>query len=254
MAWFTGKKIVITGASSGIGLAGAQRIVAEEGEVIITGRDARKLARLRKVLPPAARLMQNDGAEPAAAQALAEAVASFGMLDGLWLNAGQLAFAPAEKGSAALFDNMMKNNVRAAVLQISCLARFLKVGASVVLTASTAAYEGTPLAAIYAASKGAQLALVRCWATAFAARGIRVNALVPGAIETSLLEAIPAPFRDQYDAQIRAIVPMKRPGTPEEAAAVALFLLSDDASYVTGNVRVVPVRDMILRQASSCCE
>ncbi len=77
---------------------GRNAFVAEEGEVMITGRDAHKLARLRKVLPPDARLLQNDGADPAAAQALAEAVASFGMLDGLWLNAGQLAFAPAEKG------------------------------------------------------------------------------------------------------------------------------------------------------------
>lgn len=102
MARFTGKKIVITGASSGIGLAGAKRIIAEEGEVMITGRDAHKLARLHQTLPPDARLLQNDGADPAAAQALADAVASFGMLDGLWLNAGQLAFAPAEKGSAAL--------------------------------------------------------------------------------------------------------------------------------------------------------
>lgn len=95
------------------------------------------------------------------------------------------------------------------------------------------------MAAIYAASKGAQLAQVRSWATAFAPRGIRVNALVPGAIDTPLLDIIPAPFRAQYDAQINAGVPLKRPGTAEEAAAVALFLLPDDAGYVTGSQYVV---------------
>jgi len=239
MGRFSGKKIVITGASSGIGLAGAKRITAEGGEVMITGRNLHKLEQLRTQLPHHTTLLQNDGAEPEAAQALAGAVESFGMLDGLWLNAGQLAFSSVENCSATQFDTIMANNVRAAVLQVASLSRFLKEGASVVLTASTAAYEGTPMAALYAASKGAQLALVRSWATAFAPRGIRVNALVPGAIDTPLLDIIPAPFRAQYDAQINAGVPLKRPGTAEEAAAVALFLLSDDAGYVTGSQYVV---------------
>ncbi|EGT5709816.1 SDR family oxidoreductase [Cronobacter dublinensis subsp. dublinensis] len=239
MGRFSGKKIVITGASSGIGLAGAKRITEEGGEVMITGRNLHKLEKLRTQLTHHTTLLQNDGAEPEAAQALAEAVESFGMLDGLWLNAGQLAFSSVENCSATQFDTIMANNARAAVLQVASLSRFLKEGASVVMTASTAAYEGTPMAAIYAASKGAQLALVRCWATAFAARGIRVNALVPGAIDTPLLDIIPAPFRAQYDAQINAGVPLKRSGTAEEAAAVALFLLSDDAGYVTGSQYVV---------------
>lgn len=239
MGRFSGKKIVITGASSGIGLAGAMRIIDEGGEVMLTGRHQQKLASLRTLLPERAWFLQNDGAEPEAAHALAESVESFGMLDGLWLNAGQLAFSTVENTTETQFDTIMANNVRSAVLQIAALSRFLKSGASVVITASTAAYEGTPLAALYAASKGAQLALVRSWATAFAARGIRVNALVPGAIDTPLLDAIPVPFREQYDEQIRATVPLKRQGTPEEAAAVALFLLSDDARYVTDSQYVV---------------
>ncbi|NCH94290.1 SDR family NAD(P)-dependent oxidoreductase, partial [Cronobacter dublinensis] len=85
MGRFSGKKIVITGASSGIGLAGAKRITEEGGEVMITGRNLHKLEKLRTQLPHHTTLLQNDGAEPEAAQALAEAVESFGMLDGLWL-------------------------------------------------------------------------------------------------------------------------------------------------------------------------
>ncbi|EPY7151577.1 SDR family NAD(P)-dependent oxidoreductase [Klebsiella variicola] len=92
MGRFSGKKIVITGASSGIGLAGAMRIIDEGGEVMLTGRHQQKLASLRTLLPERAWFLQNDGAKPEAAHALAESVESFGMLDGLWLNAAARLF------------------------------------------------------------------------------------------------------------------------------------------------------------------
>ncbi|MCS5991392.1 SDR family NAD(P)-dependent oxidoreductase [Klebsiella variicola subsp. variicola] len=103
---------MITGASSGIGLAGAMRIIDEGGEVMLTGRHQQKLASLRTLLPERAWLLQNDGAKPEAAHALAESVESFGMLDGLWLNAGQLAFSTVENTTEMQFDTIMANNVR----------------------------------------------------------------------------------------------------------------------------------------------
>ncbi|QDJ07858.1 Short chain dehydrogenase [Roseomonas mucosa] len=234
MSRFSGKRILVTGATSGIGRAGALRIAAEGGQVIATGRDPDRLAALRQALPEAALVLRNDAADPGAARELAEAVASGGGLDGAWLNAGYAAVCAIEAVDAEFFDAMMQANLRGPVLQMACLSSLLRPGGAVLLTGSTAAYEGSAMASVYAASKGAMLSLARCWATALGPRGIRVNTLVPGPIDTNFRDFMADSFRRDFEAGVLGRLALSRMGRDEEAAAVALFLLSEEAGFVTG--------------------
>jgi NAD(P)-dependent dehydrogenase (short-subunit alcohol dehydrogenase family) len=234
MTRFTGKNVLITGGTSGIGLAGAKRIAAENGRVILTGTHPQRLALAREAVPEA-EVLANDAGDPDSADALASAVAGRGRLDGLWLNAGYAAVAGVDEIDAAFFDRMMNANVRGPVLQLARLSEHLNDGASVVVTSSTATYEGSAMASVYAATKGALVAMARGWASALAARGIRVNVLVPGAIDTRFRDFMREDVRESFERDVIGRVPLARVGTPEEAAAVALFLLSDDATYVTAS-------------------
>jgi NAD(P)-dependent dehydrogenase (short-subunit alcohol dehydrogenase family) len=234
MARFSGKRILITGGSSGIGLTGARGIAEEGGVVAITGYSEDHLEEARRALPEGSLVLRNDASDPAAADDLAEAVREFGRLDGLWLNAGFAAVAGIDEISAEFFDRMINANVRGPILQMARLVDSLSDGASVVLTSSTAAYERAPAASVYAAAKGAMISMGRCWAEALGGRAIRVNVLVPGPIDTNFRDFMSSSFRAQFEENVVSRIPLGRIGSPEEAAAVALFLLSDEASYVTG--------------------
>lgn len=230
---FAGKRVLITGATSGIGLAGAQRIAREGGELVLTGTNQHRLAELRNRLP-SAHVVSNDAADPRTGDDLAACLDDTG-LDGLWLNAGYAAIGDVEELDAEFFDRMMQVNVRGPALHLARLAAHLNDGASVVVTSSTSTYEGAGLASIYAATKGALVAMARGWATALAHRGIRVNVLVPGAIDTGFRDFMAEDFRAEFEHGVLNRVPLGRMGTAEEAAGVALFLLSDDAAYVTAS-------------------
>jgi NAD(P)-dependent dehydrogenase (short-subunit alcohol dehydrogenase family) len=232
---FKGKRVLITGGSSGIGLAGAKRICAEGGTVIVTGYSPEHLDRAGSELPASAVVLQNNAADPAAADALAARVAKTGQLDGLWLNAGFAAVRSIAEMNAEFFDRMMNTNVRGPLLQIARLADALKPGASVLLTSSTSAYEGAAVASVYAATKGAMISMARCLASEFVPRNIRVNVLVPGPIDTNFRDFMPDEFRQRFESDLVSRVPLGRIGSPDEAAAVALFLLSDESSYVTAS-------------------
>jgi NAD(P)-dependent dehydrogenase (short-subunit alcohol dehydrogenase family) len=170
MGRFADKRILITGGTSGIGLAGAKRIVEEGGEVGVTGYSQEHLDEAAHALPPDSLILRNDASHPAAADELAEKVKQKGKLDGLWLNAGFAAVSAVEEVDADFFDRMMNANVRGPILQLARLADTLNQGASVVLTSSTSAYEGAAMASVYAATKGALISVARCWATALANR------------------------------------------------------------------------------------
>jgi NAD(P)-dependent dehydrogenase (short-subunit alcohol dehydrogenase family) len=235
MGRFSGKRVLITGGTSGIGLAGAKRIVEEGGAVDVTGYSQEHLDAARRALPSGSLVLRNDASDPEAAHQLAEKINQTGKVDGLWLNAGYAAVATVAEVDANFFDRMMNANVRGPVLQVAKLADSLNQGASVVLTSSTSVYEGAAMASVYAATKAALIALARCWATALAPRNIRVNALVPGPIDTNFRDFMADDFRRNFEADVVGRLPLGRVGSPDEAAAVALFLLSDDSSYVTGS-------------------
>ncbi|QIB34945.1 SDR family oxidoreductase [Ancylobacter pratisalsi] len=235
MTRFIGRRVLITGGTSGMGLAGARRIAAEGGAVAVTGRDVARLDATARELPEGARVIANDAADPGATRALVDAAQAMGGLDGLWLNAAYAEIGPIEEVTAQAFDAMMAANVRGPMLQLAALSPHLKAGASVVVTSSSSTYEGAAMTSLYAATKGAVIAMARSWARALAPRDIRVNVLVPGPIETNFRHFLPEEARGAFEDFVVGQVPLRRAGTPEEAAAVALFLLSEDASYVTGS-------------------
>jgi NAD(P)-dependent dehydrogenase (short-subunit alcohol dehydrogenase family) len=235
---FAGKNVVVTGGSSGIGLATAQRICNEGGRVLVTGTSDKRLAEAREALPQGSIAIANDAADPAAAEALAVAAReAFGSVHGLFLNAGFGGFGPNDAVSADEFDRMSDVNVRGPVLQLARLIPLLAEGGSVLVTASVSPYLGQGQAAVYAATKGAVTALARSWAADLAPRNIRVNSIAPGPIVPNFPERLELSEEQQqgFVAQILKRVPLGRFGTADEVAAVACFLLSDDASYVTGS-------------------
>lgn len=235
MGRFSSKRLLITGGTSGMGLAGALRIAAEGGAVGVTGLDAARLETTRRALPAGSLVLENDAADPAAAAILADAVRETGPLDGLWLNAGYAAIGPLEDVDAESFDRMMAANVRGPMLQLAHLSERLNPGASVLVTASSSVYEGAAMTSLYAATKGAIIGMARSWATALAPRNIRVNTLIPGPIETNFRHFLPEAARRTFENVVVDQVPLRRAGSADEAAAVALFLLSPDSSYVTGS-------------------
>lgn len=235
MQRFSGKAVVITGGSSGIGLATAQRIVREGGRVLITGTNVAKLA---TVQADGIAILENDASDPAAAEVLAaEAKRLFGQIDGVFLNAGIGAGAPLGKISVALYRKLMDLNVGGVLFGAQALAPLLRAGGSILVTASAAKDKGMAGAAIYSATKGAVRSMVLGLARELAPRGIRVNTVSPGPIETSFFERLgrPADQMKFLEQHIKATNPMGRMGKVEEAAAVAAFLLSDEAGFVTGS-------------------
>ncbi|MET3437327.1 SDR family oxidoreductase [Sphingomonas sp. 1185] len=235
MARFDNKRVHITGGTSGMGLAGAKRIVLEGGSVIVTGLNPDRFDSSRDALGDRAQVLANNAADPSSVGMLVEAANDAGGLDGLWLNAGYAALGAPEEVDTDAFDRMMAANVRGPMLQLAALSDHMKSGASVVITSSSSTYEGAAATGLYAATKGALVAMARSWATALAPRGIRVNVVVPGPIDTNFRHVLPDDAKRGFEDFVVGQVPLGRPGTPDEAAAVALFLLSEDASYVTGS-------------------
>lgn len=235
MTRFNGKRIIITGGTSGIGRASAERIISEGGKVLITGASAQGIENAKAHFSANATVLRNDAADPDAVSELVKAAEELGGIDGLWFNAGYADIAAIEQVDAIFFDKMMHINVRGPALQLASLSAMLNDGASVVITASSAVYEGAAMISTYAATKGALVAMARSWAKELAPRNIRVNIVNPGPIESNLRRFLSDEARQQFEENVISQVPLGRIGKADEAAAVALFLLSDDASYVTGS-------------------
>lgn len=237
MQRFAGKKVLVTGGTSGIGLATARRIVEEGGMVAVTGRRAANLEAARQALPDSALILHNDAGDPGAPAELASTLEDrFGRLDGAFLNAGHGSFEAAADLTADRFDGMIGTNLRGPALQMAVLSPLFADGASILLTSSVAAYLGLPGGAVYAAGKAACRVLARSWAAEFAPRGIRVNAVCPGPIETGFMSHTGMTEAElaQMGEFVLSSVPLGRFGRAEEVAAVACFLLSEEASFVTG--------------------
>ena len=238
---FNGKNVLITGGSSGIGKATAERIVAEGGRVLITGTNENKLKAVKEEMPDVITLV-NDAADPGEAEKLGEFVkAELVHLDAAFLNAGYGTFAPHTEITAEDFDHQYAVNVRGPILHAKVISPLLKDGGNIVFTTSVARNLGLSGGIVYNSTKGALRTITRVLARELAGRNIRVNAVSPGPIGTDFFNrtGMPQEQIQEFAEQILSSVPLGRFGEPREVAAVAAFLLSDDASYVTGSEYVV---------------
>lgn len=238
MSRFKEKSILVTGGTSGIGLATAKRLKDEGARVAVTGSRDESIAKAKETLGNDVIYIKNDAGDSNAPQALAAAVKEgLGGLDGAFLNAGFGRFAPLDQVTAEDFDEEFSVNVRGPLLQSKALAPLLKDGGAIVLNTSVARGMGLEAGHVYSATKGAVRTLTRTLAREFAPRNIRVNAVSPGPIGTDFFNrtGMPQEAVDGLAEQILASVPLARFGEPSEVAAVAAFLLSADASFVTGS-------------------
>ncbi|CCW18334.1 3-oxoacyl-[acyl-carrier protein] reductase [Sphingobium indicum BiD32] len=233
---FLGKVILVTGGTSGIGLATACRLASEGARLIVTGHSSDHLATARRALPDAL-VIDNDVADPAAADELAEVIRKqVGILDAAFLNAGFGAFATLAEIGADDIDRHVAIDLRAPLLQAKALEPLLRDGGAVLLIGSATVGSPRADALVYSAVKAGIRQAARSLATEFAPRGIRVNVIAPGATETNFHSrgGMSAEEQKLYKEKTAAAVPLKRLGRAEDVAAVACFLLSDDAGYVTG--------------------
>jgi NAD(P)-dependent dehydrogenase (short-subunit alcohol dehydrogenase family) len=232
-----GKTALVTGGTTGIGLATAKLFITEGARVIVTGRAPATIKSAQAELGDNAIVIKSDATSLPDMDALAEKVKErFGRLDVLFVNAGYGEFVPFEAVTEKLYDEMLNLNAKGPYFIVQKLAPLMPDGSSVVVTTSLANRKGMPVLSAYGAAKAALRALTRSLAAAFAPRGIRVNAVSPGPIEsTAILQKIgmPKEAADQVYIQMAESVPMKRLGQPEEVAKAVAFL-AIDATYTTG--------------------
>jgi NAD(P)-dependent dehydrogenase (short-subunit alcohol dehydrogenase family) len=235
MGKYDGKSVVITGGSSGVGLATAKLLVYEGARVLITGRTQATLDSAGEQLGNNAVAVQSDAASLADIEALAERVkAEFGSLDTLFVNAGITRFVPFEQMTEQVYDELLAVNAKGPYFTVQKLAPLLSAGGGVVLTTSVANVLGIPMVSAYAASKAALRSTTRSLARELLPRGIRVNAVSPGPIDTGILDrSMPKEAAEQTKSQMTAENPMQRFGDQGEVAKAVVFL-AFDATYTTG--------------------
>jgi len=232
-----GKIALITGGTTGIGYATAQLFQKEGAQVIITGHNPKTVEDAQKALGPSALVVASDASNLASTDALMKMVAEkFGRLDVLFANAGIAQFAPAEQVDESFFDRHFDLNVKGLFFTVKKSLGLLSSGGAVLLNASVASRKGFPGASIYSASKAAVRSFGRTLAAELAPRRIRVITISPGPIATALLNKLEMPKEaaDAIAAGWAEGVALKRMGQPEEIARLALFLASDEASFITG--------------------
>jgi NAD(P)-dependent dehydrogenase (short-subunit alcohol dehydrogenase family) len=229
------KVIIVTGGRSGIGAAIARRMADEGATVVVADRSAPETV----IGPGPLAALHADVADPASVQAMVDAVvARHGRLDGLVNSAGIGSYTPFLETSLETFDRVLSVNLRGTFLAGQAAARAMKEtgGGSIVNIASVSGVTGNAGRSAYGASKWGVVGLSRVMAVDLADLGIRVNVLAPGAVETPLVDKmLPGDEARQWIDR----TPLHRYARPEELAGAAVFLCSDDASYMTGHVLVV---------------
>ena len=231
MSPLEGKRILVTGAGSGIGRAAARRFRAERAALVLVGR---RIEPLRETLADAEHVAL-DHTDDAAVAAFAT---TCGALDGLFLNAGQFIPGTVESSPLADFEQMVAANLRGPWLMCHHLGPRLRRGASVVITGSNIGIRAIPDTAAYSVAKAAAHMLARVLAVEWAPRGIRANAIASGPVHTEMLAER---LRENADptaalAALSKVNPLGRLGREEDVAGLAAYLLSDDAAWVTGTV------------------
>ena len=242
MARLAGKYTLITGGTSGIGLATAQAFIAEGAKVAITGRNPAALEQAQRLLGDDGWAIAADAGDIAGQRQLAQTLAErWPRLDAVFINAGDVTHGAFRDWTAEQWDQLMNINLKGPFFLLQALLPLLANPSSVILCGSVSAHIGLPTSSVYAASKAGILSLARTLSAELLPRGIRVNGLSPGPVRTPALNklGLDADALQSLQEEIKALVPLGRMGTPEELAKAALYLASDESSYVVGTELLV---------------
>jgi NAD(P)-dependent dehydrogenase (short-subunit alcohol dehydrogenase family) len=233
-----GKIALVTGGTSGLGLATAQRFVAEGAHVYITGRRQAELDAAAKEIGRSVTPVRGDVSSMADLDALYEIIRkAHGRLDVLFANAGGGAFVPLAEVTEEHFDKYFGINVKGTLFTVQKALPLMPPGSAIVLNASMVSVQGVPGFSVYAATKAALRSFARTWSVELKERKIRVNVVNPGVIVTPGYKnelGMGDEEIKQFVAQASAITPLGRTGTPDEIAKAVVFLASEDASFITG--------------------
>ncbi len=231
MKRLNGKVAIITGGSSGIGLATAQRFVKEGGYVFITGRRQSELDKAVELIGDNVTAVASDVTNLKDIDRLYEVVkAKKGHVDIVFANAGYGGLSPLGSITPEAYESSFNLNVRGVLFVVQAALPLLRDGGSIIISGSIAGAKGIPGFTVYGAAKAALRSFARTWTQELKERRIRTNILSPGPVLTPSTATVPKEAIDQ----IVAGVPLGRIASPEEIANVALFLASDEASYITG--------------------
>jgi NAD(P)-dependent dehydrogenase (short-subunit alcohol dehydrogenase family) len=237
-ARFTDKVAVVIGGNSGIGLAAAKAFAAEGAYVVLTGRNPDTLRSAGEEIGARALPIQSEISDVRQTDALmAEIKRRHGRIDVLFVNAGIGAFLPIESVTERDWEQIMGVNLKGVFFTVQKALPMMKSGTSIVITSSIGWKMGIPTNSVYAASKAGVRALGRNFAAELVGRGIRVNVISPGCVETPIINRTPGLSPEAIPALREEMIkntPMHRLGVPEEVARAALFLASDEASFITG--------------------
>jgi NAD(P)-dependent dehydrogenase (short-subunit alcohol dehydrogenase family) len=237
MGQLEGKTAIVTGGTSGIGLATAERFAAEGAHVYVTGRRQDALDQAVARIGPNATGVRGDVADLADLDRLYATVARQNRrIDVLYANAGGGEFSTLEQVTEEHFDRTFGGNTKGLLFTVQKALPLLNDGASVILQSSNAATLGNEAFGVYAASKAAVRSFARTWAAELKGRSIRVNAISPGTIDTPGIDGL-APDQEQADqlkSYMAGTIPMGRIGRPDEVASAVLFLASDQSTFITG--------------------
>lgn len=235
MTTYDGKKIVITGGSSGIGLAAARLFAGGGAHVLITGRTRSTLDTALERLGDKAIAVRSDAASLKEIEALADTVQErFGAVDALFVNAGVTASAPLDSTTEEMYDELFDINTKGPYFTVQALAPLMREGSGVVLTTSVVNVLGLDALSVYSASKAALRSMTRTLARELLPRKVRVNAVSPGPTDTGILDrSVPADVVETVKDTYRSTIPMQRLGTSEEVAAAVAYL-AFGATFSTG--------------------
>jgi NAD(P)-dependent dehydrogenase (short-subunit alcohol dehydrogenase family) len=239
MGSLAGKVALVTGGSSGIGLAAAELFAREGAQLIITGRGQAALDAASARIGPESVAIQSDIADlPHHAEIMRQIRARFGRIDILLANAGINMIEPTSAVTPDSYDRQFATNTRGLFFSVQAALPLFADGGSIIVVSSLAASKVLDGHVVYAGTKAAIEAFARSWALEFKDRRIRVNVLAPGPVDTAILAklGIAEADRPAFVAGMAAAIPLGRLGQPEELARAALFLASDAASFVTGAV------------------